>query len=165
MKKVFVVAALCCLSLAASVMTVQAIQNGCTLTSNGNTTTTCGNCVLKNDCLTSGCTWTQNAANPTNEGCSAAAGALGGSAATGAALSGGGRAGKVGAGTAGAKVGKVAAKVKTGKFKSVDTGAEIAPPADAAKKYKDCTYDSKGHVTNAPCTGTLKDDKGTTWWP
>lgn len=39
------------------------------------------------------------------------------------------------------------------------------PQAAGEKKWKDCTYDSAGHVTNAPCTGTLKDDKGTTWWP
>ncbi len=35
----------------------------------------------------------------------------------------------------------------------------------ATKKYKDCKYDEKGRITNAPCTGTQKDDKGVTWWP
>jgi hypothetical protein len=51
-------------------------------------------------------------------------------------------------------------------FRQVGTGAVITPePGMAAKKYKDCKYDEKGRITNAPCTGTQKDDKGVTWWP
>ncbi len=51
-------------------------------------------------------------------------------------------------------------------FRQVGTGAVITPePGMAAKKYKDCKYDDKGRITNAPCTGTKKDDKGVTWWP
>ena len=51
-------------------------------------------------------------------------------------------------------------------FRQVGTGAIITPePGMATKKYKDCKYDDKGHITNAPCTGTKKDDKGVTWWP
>ncbi len=45
-------------------------------------------------------------------------------------------------------------------------GPHKGPPQGAGeKKWKDCSYDSAGHVTNAPCTGTKRDDKGTTWWP
>jgi len=41
-----------------------------------------------------------------------------------------------------------------------------APAGTAVqKKYKDCTYGDRGQVTNAPCTGTLADDKGVTWLP
>lgn len=51
-------------------------------------------------------------------------------------------------------------------FKKVGTGEVFTPePGAATKKWKDCTYDEKGRVTNAPCTGTKKDDKGVTWWP
>ncbi len=51
-------------------------------------------------------------------------------------------------------------------FRQVGTGAVITPePGMATKKYKDCKYDDKGKITNAPCTGTKKDDKGVTWWP
>lgn len=51
-------------------------------------------------------------------------------------------------------------------FRQVGTGAIITPePGMATKKYKDCKYDEKGRITNAPCTGTQKDDKGVTWWP
>jgi hypothetical protein len=51
-------------------------------------------------------------------------------------------------------------------FRQVGTGAVITPePGMATKKYKDCKYDEKGRITNAPCTGTQKDDKGVTWWP
>ncbi len=51
-------------------------------------------------------------------------------------------------------------------FRKVGTGEVITPaPGDATKKWKDCTYNEKGAVTNAPCTGVKKDDKGVTWWP
>jgi len=51
-------------------------------------------------------------------------------------------------------------------FRQVGTGAVITPePGMATKKYKDCKYNDKGAVTNAPCTGVKKDDKGVTWWP
>jgi hypothetical protein len=51
-------------------------------------------------------------------------------------------------------------------FRQVGTGAVITPgPGMATRKYKDCKYDDKGKITNAPCTGTKKDDKGVTWWP
>ncbi len=52
-------------------------------------------------------------------------------------------------------------------FRKVGTG-EVIPnpePGSAVKKWKDCTYNDKGAVTNAPCTGVKKDDKGVTWWP
>lgn len=67
---------------------------------------------------------------------------------------------------AGANSRATGAPAKPRVFRQVGTGAIITPePGMAARKYKDCKYDEKGRITNAPCTGTQKDDKGVTWWP
>lgn len=51
-------------------------------------------------------------------------------------------------------------------FRRIGTGAAFTPdPGMATRKYKHCKYNEKGAITNAPCTGTKKDDKGVTWWP